>query len=178
MRLRIAEIVRSAVDPALALLPKHLDSEKARVMLLAIGLQESRFEHRAQIVNGGGKGPARGFWQFEEGTRTSRGGVWGVYLHSQSTELLRLLCRDRDCAFEPRSIWAKLETDDVLAAGVARLLLWTDPKPLPAIGATELAWGYYLRTWRPGKPHPKTWPPLYARAVEEVTPSHPKGSNP
>lgn len=173
MRLRLAEVVESAIAPALRLLPPHLDTDKARLMLLAIGLQESRFEHRAQITNSGGKGPALGFWQFEEG-----GGVRGVWRHHLSTDLARQLCHDRDCEFSTRAIWTRLETDDVLAAGFARLLLWTDPKPLPAIGATELAWGYYLRTWRPGKPHPKTWPPLYARAVEEVTPSHPKGSNP
>lgn len=167
MRLRLAEIVQSAVNPALAALPKHLDSDKARVMLLAIGLQESRFEFRRQL----GDGPARGFWQFEQGTRATRGGVWGVFLHSQSTELLRLFCRERDCAFDPLSIWYRLEQDDILAAGVARLLLWTDPKPLPAIGDVDGAWTLYAqRTWRPGKPHRKTWNSFYSRAVEEVIP--------
>lgn len=163
MLLRLANIIETAINPALAMLPKHLDSKEARVMLLAIGLQESRFEHRAQIVNGGGKGPARGFWQFERG-----GGVTGVYKHRSSAELLRLLCRERDCNLDPRAIWAQLETDDVLAAGVARLLLLTDPKPLPKIGEVDAAWDYYERNWRPGKPHPQTWPALYARAVEEV----------
>ena len=37
-------------------------STAADVLLLAIGLQESRFEHRQQIG-----GPARSFWQFERG---------------------------------------------------------------------------------------------------------------
>lgn len=170
MKLRLANIVETAINPALSLLPKNMDSAKARVMLLAIGLQESRFEHRAQIVNGGGKGPARGFWQFERGTRASRGGVWGVYLHPASNEHLRLLCRDRDCNFDPAAIWAQIERDDVLAAGVARLLLWTDAGPLPEIGDVDGAWKLYAdRTWRPGKPHRHTWDSLYAAAVAEVT---------
>jgi hypothetical protein len=172
--LRLANIVETAINPALAMLPKNMDSPKARVMLLAIGLQESRFEHRAQIVAGGGKGPARGFWQFECGTRASRGGVWGVYLHNASTEQLRLLCRERDCNFDPRAIWSQIERDDVLAAGVARLLLWTDPGPLPEIGDEAGAWELYAeRCWRPGKPHRKTWAECYRQAVEEVVPPQP-----
>src|SRR5690606_35531315 len=65
-------VVEQAIWPAYALLPSRMDSDRATVMLLAIGLQESRFEHRRQI-----KGPARGFWQFERG-----GGVRGVMTHS------------------------------------------------------------------------------------------------
>lgn len=166
--LRLAEITQSAINPALSLLPRNMDSPEARVMLLAIGLQESRFTHRRQM----GNGPARGFWQFERGTRASRGGVWGVYLHRASNELLRLLCHDRDCNFDPMAIWVQLERDDVLAAGVARLLLWTDPKPLPKLGEVEDAWQLYAqRTWRPGKPHKRTWAGFYEAALQEVTSS-------
>ena len=48
------------------------------------------------------------------------------------------------------------------------LLLWTDPRPLPRIGEVQAAWDYYIRNWRPGKPHPKSWAPLYAQAMEDV----------
>lgn len=168
MMLRLTNIVETALLPALALLPQNLDTRPARVLLLAIGLQESRFEHRYQIVKGGGKGPARGFWQFERGTRESRGGVWGVYLHRSSAELLRLLCRDRDCNYDPTPIWERIETDDVLAAGVARLMLLTNPKPLPAPTDAQAGWDYYASTWRPGKPHRKTWDALHANALEYV----------
>jgi hypothetical protein len=145
---------------------------RARVILLAIGLQESAFEHRYQVTNKPGvKGPARGFWQFESGSQSSRGGVWGVYLHSDSHEILRNLCRERDCGFDPRVIWAQLEYDDVLAAGVARALLWTDPKPLPELGEPEIAWDYYERNWRPGKPHPEKWAANYEAALEQVFPN-------
>lgn len=164
--LRLAEVMERAIAPALALLPRHLDTKPARVMLLASGLQESRFEFRAQL----GGGPARSFWQAEEGTKSSRGGVTGVFLHSASHELLRALCRDRDCEFTPRSIWERIEHDDVLAAGVARLLLWTDSKPLPAVGEREAAWDYYLRVWKPGKPKRRSWRAYYERAVDEIVP--------
>jgi hypothetical protein len=166
MILRLSNIVETAVNPAFQLLPRRLDTTEARVMLLAIGLQESGFATRRQM----GNGPARGFWQFEPGTRASRGGVWGVYLHRASNELLRLLCRDRDCNFDPRAIWGRLEDDDVLAAGIARLLLLTDPHPLPQIGDVDAAWSYYLRNWRPGKPRPESWPDYYAQAVAECIP--------
>lgn len=158
MLLRLANIEETAIGPALAIMPKHLDSAGARLMLLAIGLQESRFTHRRQTG-----GPARGFWQFERG-----GGVAGVYRHHLTHDMLRGLCHDRDVSFDIAPIYEQLEHDDVLAAGVARLLLYTDPKPLPKIGDQKTAWDYYERNWRPGKPHPETWPALYAQAVEHL----------
>lgn len=158
-------IVSDTINPALALLPAGMDTPAARVMLLAIGLQESRFVHRRQIG-----GPARGFWQFEKGTRASRGGVWGVFLHAASKDHLATLCKARSVSRDPDAIYAALEYDDVLAAGVARLLLWTDPKELPPVGDAEAGWALYLRTWRPGKPHPESWPDLYRQAVAQVQP--------
>ncbi|MFY1862287.1 hypothetical protein ACOTB5_30695 [Achromobacter xylosoxidans] len=163
--MELKQIISSAVAPGLALLPERMDTPEARVMLLAIGLQESRFVHRRQIG-----GPARGFWQFEKGTRASRGGVWGVYLHPASKGHLAALCRARSVACEPDAIYAALEYDDVLAAGLARLLLWTDPKALPPVGDADAGWALYLRTWRPGKPKPDSWPDLYRQAAVEVAP--------
>ena len=152
--MEMSEIVEKIIDPGLGLLPAMLDSPKARVMLLTIGLQESRFEYRRQL----GNGPARGFWQFERGTQASRGGVWGVYLHPASRMLLQDVCKTRNCAFDPATIWARLETDDLLACAVARLLLLTDAAPLPKVDDEEGAWQCYAkRTWNPGKPHRQTW---------------------
>lgn len=151
-------ITDSAINPALALLPPGMDSVKARVMLLAIGLQESRFEHRRQIG-----GPARGFWQFERG-----GGVVGVLSHASSKAHALRICEARGVKPIAADVYEALDDDDVLAAAFARLLLWTDPKALPDVGAAAAAWALYLRTWRPGKPHPRTWNDLYAKAVSEV----------
>lgn len=157
------QIMEDALRPAMALLPARMDTPEAGCMLLAIGLQESRFVHRRQIG-----GPARGFWQFEKGTRASRGGVWGVFLHAASRDHLATLCKARGVAADPDAIYTALEYDDVLAAGVARLLLWTDPKALPPVGDEDAAWALYLRTWRPGKPKPDSWAGLYQRAVAAV----------
>ncbi len=155
----LSEIRERAIAPALAMLPARMSSREAEIMLLAIGLQESRFEHRRQIG-----GPARGFWQFEQG-----GGVRGVLRHRSSREHALAVCRARNVIATESAVYAALEHDDVLAAAFARLLLWTDPKPLPALGDEQGAWDLYLRVWRPGKPHRHTWGALYEQAMEEVT---------
>jgi hypothetical protein len=54
------------------------------------------------------------------------------------------------------AVWRALEGHDVLAAAFARLLLWTDPYPVP-LGREEAWTCYAKRLWRPGKPHPDTW---------------------
>jgi hypothetical protein len=161
----ISAEIRGAITKALYLLPPAMTSAPARVMLFAIGLQESRFEHRFQLVQGrpGAKGPARGFWQFERG-----GGCKGVVNHAASRYWMAKVCQARGVPFNATAIWNAIETDDVLAAAAARLLLFTDPRRLPEVGDERGAWNLYARTWRPGKPHPKTWPALYAQAMAEV----------
>ena len=154
----LSEIRERAIAPALALLPARMSSREAEVQMLAIGLQESRFKHRRQIG-----GPARGFWQFEQG-----GGVRGVLRHSASREHALAVCRIRNVIATEGAVYAALEHDDVLAAAFARLLLWTDPKALPGLRDEQGAWDLYLRTWRPGKPHRHTWDALYAKALEAV----------
>lgn len=115
-------------------------------MLLAIGLQESRFEHRRQVG-----GPARGFWQFE------LGGIRGVLSHKASKEpaggVLDALAYNRD----PADSYQAIEHNDVLACCYARLLLWTLPDPLPKRGEADEGWRQYVEAWRPGKPHRATW---------------------
>ncbi|MEK6418416.1 MAG: hypothetical protein V4801_02350 [Burkholderia gladioli] len=158
------DINEGPISAALAILPNAMDSAPARVMLLSIGQQESGFAARVQM----GGGPARGFWQCEPGTQASRGGVWGVYLHPSSRYWLSTLCGVRGVPFTPSAIYGSLSTDDVLAAGVARLLLFTDPKVLPAITDTAGGWALYQRVWRPGKPRPETWPHYHQNALETV----------
>jgi hypothetical protein len=163
MRLRLAAIVVSAVNPALALLPPKMDSKAARVQLLATGLQESKFTHRCQVLSGGRRGPAHGFWQFEKG-----GGVVGVMRHAATRHWAAALCQARSCDFDAAEIWGRLETDDVLAAGFARLLVFSDPKPLPGVHDAQAGWDLYMRTWRPGKPHRETWDAHHLTARAEV----------
>lgn len=151
-------VIDAAITPALGLLPANRDTREARVMLLAIGLQESRFVHRRQI-----KGPAVGFWQFERG-----GGVRGVLAHASSWADAHAVCAIRDVEPTSTGVYNSLAHDDILAAAFARMLLWTDPQRLPSLGDADGAWSLYLRTWRPGKPHPETWPALYAQALAAV----------
>jgi hypothetical protein len=155
----LSEIRERAIAPALALLPARMRSDEAEVMLLAIGLQESGLIHRHQIG-----GPAHGLLQFERG-----GGVRGVMNHPASKDHAARVCAER--GVEPTVVAAfdAIEFDDVLAMAFARLLLWTDPKALPALGDEQGAWDLYLRVWRPGKPHRHTWAALYEQAMEEMT---------
>ncbi len=157
--------LREVVNPALEYLPKHLTSDKAKVMLVAICLQESGLNARRQH----GNGPARGLAQFELGSKLKGGGVWGVFKHHMSHEMLRQLCHDHDVNFEPFAIWSMLEHNDMFAVGVARLLLWTDPKPLPEVDDEAGAWVLYAdRTWRPGRPHRSKWAENHRKAREVV----------
>lgn len=154
--------LEQVVRPALALLPPKLTDPRAEVMMLAIALQESALAHRRQLPArpGGPWGPARGLWQFERG-----GGVRGVLRHPASKVMAIRLCQLRRVSPDAQSVWLSLPADDLLAAGFARLLLWTDPAPLPALGDQGGAWAYYERNWRPGKPHPDRWPSCYSRAL-------------
>lgn len=151
-------VLRDMIRPALAMLPARMTGPQADVMLLAIGLQESRFRHRRQI-----RGPARGYWQFEQG-----GGVRGVLVHPATRAHARRICEARDVLPQSSEVYAALEYDDVLAAAFARLLLWSDPEPLPKLGDTAESWALYLRVWRPGKPHHHTWGELYHQAYKAV----------
>ena len=138
---------KDAVNESYKLLPMKMDSHFARVNQAAIGQQESGYLVRRQY----GNGPARGYWQFEEG-----GGVKGVMEHKATSELARSVCHARGVPFVRRAVWEALETDDVLAAAFCRLLMWTDSGKLPTNEAD--GWAMYARTWRPGKPHPDKWP--------------------
>lgn len=151
-----AEYVARHVFPAaFALLPPQMDGPQARAMLLAIGWQESRFSHRRQVG-----GPARGYWQFERD-----GGVVGVMEHPYTRVPAGRVLEVLGYPPERGAIYEALEHHDVLAACWARLLLWTDPRLLPqSAAAAEDGWQLYLRTWRPGRPHPQTWNGFYERA--------------
>ncbi|MFN3048521.1 MULTISPECIES: hypothetical protein [Pseudomonas putida group] len=133
----------------LALLPPQMGTRPARVILHAISLQENPTRLEQQV-----KGPARGDYQFEKG-----GGVVGVMTHGAVKTKTQDVCRARGVAFNADSIYQAIGRDPVLAAALARLLLWTDPNPLPAAGDEQGGWALYLRVWRPG---------AYERQPEEL----------
>lgn len=151
------EALSNVITPGLALLHPKFDTPEARVLLLAIGMQESRFRHRKQIG-----GPAHGFYQFERG-----GGVNGVLNH-RWTKLLITQVIDAK-GIKPEECYDCIVNDDALATVFARLLLYTDPNPLPSLTSDpEESWRYYLVNWRPGKPHRDTFDDFLLHAREVV----------
>lgn len=155
----MSAVVLAAIRTALTgLLPSRMDTPAARLMMLAIQKQEDPEERRYQVVRRTAgtleenvvgertaKGPARGLWQFEAG-----GGIKGVLSHKATAEYIRGVCDHFDVIPDSAHCWRAVEENDVLAACFARLLLWSDSKPLPAVGDAEGAFDCYLRTWRPG----------------------------
>jgi hypothetical protein len=170
MKMSLADIRQQAIAPALALLPANMNSPEAEIVLLTIGLQESLFQHRRQI-----KGPARSFWQAEKGG----GMIAGLlnYHDPKNRKLSHDLCIARGVKPVAEDVYAAIEFDDVLAAGLARLLLWTDPARLPREHDVDGGFAY-LRTWRPGayeRGNPgdrqklrDKWAKNWAAAVREV----------
>lgn len=145
-------LLTSIIRPALALLGPRYQGKDAERMLVAIALQESGLTNRVQVG-----GPARGFWQFELG-----GGVSGVLAHRASARAAAGVCLALKYPPTPQAVYAALADNDILAACFARLLLWTDPQPVPVTEAE--GWACYQRNWRPGRPHPDRWPANWAKA--------------
>lgn len=130
--------------------------DAARVLVMAIAGQESRWKERRQIG-----GPARGYWQFEKS-----GGV--AELFQKTPRQLAAVCAAQDVTCDPVTVFEAMAWNDTLACAMARLLLWQDPKPLPAVGDRDAGWTYYLRNWRPGAPHPETWAGLYDQSLAAI----------
>lgn len=158
---RRTALLRGVIDPTLAWLADLgvPSDDRARVILLAIAGQEADAKHRRQIP----VAHAMGLWQFERG-----GGVAGVLSHRASMLIAGRVCVARDVRAISTDVHLALERDDVLACAFARLLLWTDARPLPGVHAEDEAWAYYLRCWRPGKPHPERWPDNHRLARDAV----------
>lgn len=147
------------IDPALAFMANalklaRLDSTEAGVMILAIFGQEGDFQYRRQIG-----GTARSFAQFEAA------GARGVMVHPASSPLAHAILDALDIPTDIPTVHEALAWNDHLAVAMARLLLWTDPAPLPAVIDAATAWTIYLRLWRPGKPGPDRWAANHAAAV-------------
>jgi hypothetical protein len=154
----LSYISKVVIPAAYSMLPYKMRDPESKAMLLAIGLQESRFEHRRQI-----RGPARSFWQAESG-----GGFRGVVTHPATGNTARDLLRRMGYGEPDARDFQAIEHNDILACCGARLLLWTHPDKLTGPSESERAWLMYLDTWNPGKPHPETWSDFYAQAWKEL----------
>ena len=165
-----AAFLRLVIVPSTRVLSKltgkDMGGDAAHVELLAIAPQESGLEHRRQVDSSGQPIDhlARGWYQFEEG-----GGVHGVMTHPASKDYAEIICDGMCVPFNEDDVHEAIAWNGFLATFFARLLLWTDAAPLPAVGDEDGAWNYYIRNWRPGKPHPETWPVNYRQSVYAVT---------
>lgn len=157
-----ADFLRDIMRPAAAWTERVVGERsgpEALRFLLTVALQESACRHRYQELQGGGVGAARGWWQFEQG-----GGVTGVLRHPASRAKALALCQAANVRPEAAAVWRALEGHDGLAYGFARLLLLTDPYPIPS--EQDAAWTCYaVRLWRPGRPHPEVWPANWQAAA-------------
>jgi hypothetical protein len=136
----------------------------AHVLALAIAGQESDWSARVQS----GNGPAHSFWQFEQG-----GGVRGVINHPTSGPIITTICAAVPVACEEHAVWEIMgqAAGDNLSLCMARLLLFTDPAPIPPPDDEEATWQYYLRNWRPGQPNRQRWSARIQEANLAVGPS-------
>ena len=157
-------VVDHIIPAAYAVLPPIMNSPNATAMVLACGLQETKFRDRRQI----GGGPGRGFWQFERG-----GGVKGIVTHPDTRDYLRaalVALRYEKAIGQTLMIYQALEHNDVLAAVMARLNLWWLPSALPKRDDVDGSWSQYIKAWNPGAPHRSTWDNHYALAHSIVDP--------
>ncbi len=153
-------LLNAVIRPTLTWLAEEVQiprSVEAETLLLAIALQESGITDRIQ--GRGDEGPARGFWQFE------RIGVLDVM--QRRTRDMERVCKELVIGCVTDTVWRDLAWNDMLACSVARLTLRLDRQQLPAasLGSEDAAWAYYLRNWRPGKPHRDRWTKNWPLAV-------------
>lgn len=141
----------SVFDDASSLAPSVTWNIPARVLLIAIAGQESDWDGRLQV-----DGPARGYWQFESEA------VASIVANAKAGPKIAQVCGALDIPVT--NIYEAIAWNDTLAAMMARLLLWLDPTPLPAVGDVNGAYAYYLRNWRPGAQRPNNWPIVYQDA--------------
>jgi len=143
-------------------------SKAADILVMTIAGQESRWEHRRQIGIGQyypQSVGARGYWQFES--------TWGgpVALNDviqKAPAQLAVVCKMLEIPTDELALYEACAWNDMLACALARLNLWIHPAPLPAVGAKEAAWQYYIAQWKPGAPHRHTWDGYYDQAVAAV----------
>lgn len=153
----MSRLIDVFIAPGLSLLDPRMDTPEARAMLIAIGLQESRFQHRHQIG-----GPANGFWQFE------RGGIKAVLSHRATQHHVINVCSSLWISPTEDACYKAVAYNDALAAAFARLMLWWLPGRLPKGGEAQMGWNQYIQAWRPGKPHRGTWDAFFNTAWDTI----------
>ena len=152
--------IRPALDELVSLGVKS--SPQAARFLLAIAIQESGLRARRQIVSGGAEaGPAVSYWQGEV-----TGGMILTLKHFRVGPWMKAICEAYNVQPTPAGLWEAMRYQDIVAAAAARLLVYTLPFALAT--TQDEGWAQYLSAWRPGRPHPETWPAAWKLATETV----------
>lgn len=148
--MRPTHFLETVISPTLKLMERYTGiaySACAENLLLAIALQESNLSARIQGPNDAG--PARSFWQFE------KIGVVDVFQRQKTA--LKVMCDVLVLPCEPGKLHLMMAYNDMIACVIARLTLRLDPRSLGLATTEEGAWDYYIKNWRPGKPHRDRW---------------------
>lgn len=163
--LLLRDAIRPAHDALTALTGTDMGGRRAEVMSLAVAFQETNVDERIQIGDDGKPLPrvARSWWQFER-----MGGVAELIAHRRAGPLLKVICDRLDIPFDRDTLHEAMAWNDLLAAVMARLLLWVDPDAIPDEHDTASSYAYYDRRWRPGAKRPEDWPKSVAKAVAVV----------
>ncbi len=169
-RMKPDRFYHEIVKPTLELMEKMPEvqipaTEKAAVLVMTIAGQESNWAARRQVGIGQYHPQtvgARGYWQFES---TGGGPVALNDVMQKTPRQLAAVCAWLEIPNDELTLYEALAWNDTLACALGRLLLWTDPHPLPDVGNKVASWDYYVRNWRPGAPHPDVWPGHYDTAL-------------
>jgi len=166
---------RTIVQPTLAMMEAHPAiripvTPKGNVLVMTCAGQESLWKSRRQIRIGQYHPQsvgARSYWQME----STWGGPVAINDVIQDTpRQLFAICEDLEIPTDELSLYEACAWNDTLACALARLLLWSDPAPLPEVGDKQGSWDYYRRNWKPGVPHPSTWSARYDASLAAMQP--------
>lgn len=155
---------RFLVPAVRQLFPEKWFIPEAKAMMIVIGLQESDFIHRQQLIGHNRNwwqsinGPAVSFWQFE------RIGIRGVLEHHATRKHALKVLEVFGYPEDIETLHQALKHNDLLAVCFARLLLFTVPQRLPSKNEPAEGWNQYLIAWRPGKPKQNRWSDRWAEA--------------
>jgi len=144
------ECLDNIINPTLRLMEQRVGipyNAHAANLLLAIALQESNLSARIQGPNDAG--PARSFWQFEK--------IGVVDVFQRQKQPLQVMCSALVLPCEPGKLHLMMAYNDAIACVIARLTLRLDHRPLAIANTPHDAWDYYVKNWRPGKPHRDRW---------------------
>lgn len=148
--MRPEECINNIINPTLRLMEQRAGiryNAYAENLLLAIALQESNLMARIQGPNDAG--PARSFWQFEK--------IGVVDVFQRQKQPLQVMCSALVLPCAPGQLHLMMAYNDAIACVIARLTLRLDHRPLDVASTPSDAWDYYVKNWRPGKPHRDRW---------------------